>query len=359
VANCVPGRTIAISPYDEAGFRSATVDRKTLKVGVENREGFKAGLNALAAAFPGIEFSKANLPRGEMAAALERNVIDVTPYPCDLVLANQSDFFGRFDRLHSWLLSIEGVPPPPPALPSAELSEEINAMEFELEEIEGQIARLQKLTEAGAFSVAADDAYASDDSETGDALLDRALAIYTESCKDGDSEACFRVGDLIWSWDETGAAEFYQRACDMGHSVACAQITMPLASTTAQSEITGRNCLDGSRPPDEIIAECSVLIEAFEAAGVIGGTASLAMVKRGQAHLQQQSYNQALLDFSAAINQDPARVSAYTGRAATYRQMGLIDEAIADYETVRDSALAPSKMRETAGDIVELLREAH
>lgn len=218
VAACVAGRSIAISGYDEAGFRSAVIEGKTLRIGVETKEGFQAGLDALANAFPGADFLESPLLRGDMPQALRMGLIDATPYSCELVLANPSDFAGRFEALHAWLLPTEVVPPPPPPPLDVgrmlkemdkqlgdlyregsdllgrqkELNEDLRRLEAERERASQAVERAEQ--EAKRARIEADLADADYELCCGD--REKACKIFQSLCSEGIDEGCKAVREV-------------------------------------------------------------------------------------------------------------------------------------------------------------------
>ncbi|OEJ55380.1 hypothetical protein BGK72_02160 [Streptomyces agglomeratus] len=71
-------------------------------------------------------------------------------------------------------------------------------------------------------------------------------------------------------------------------------------------------------------------IADFTAALEIDPTLAWALASRGQAHLQADRYDQAVTDFTAALEIDPTDAWALASRGQAHRQTGHYDQAVAD-----------------------------
>jgi tetratricopeptide (TPR) repeat protein len=92
----------------------------------------------------------------------------------------------------------------------------------------------------------------------------------------------------------------------------------------AQTYSTGCSTPD----PDTRIPACSALIQAGAGAN---SNLSVAFNNRGIGYADKGAYEQAILDFNAAIYLNPSLALAYSNRGATYAGYGMFEKAVNDY----------------------------
>ena len=87
-----------------------------------------------------------------------------------------------------------------------------------------------------------------------------------------------------------------------------------------------RGCRDPSGNPDDIIVKCTELIERYPRSRAEGYSG------RGMAYFRKGDYDRAILEYSQAINLEPADPFHHSWRASAYERKGDTDRAMEDYD---------------------------
>ena len=70
----------------------------------------------------------------------------------------------------------------------------------------------------------------------------------------------------------------------------------------------------------------------FDNLGIFSSHAADNAYNSGTEYLEQEQYNQAIVDFDEAIRLDPQYANAYYNRGRAYRKRGLYEQAILDFD---------------------------
>ena len=132
---------------------------------------------------------------------------------------------------------------------------------------------------------------------------------------------------------------------------------LPLAATVAPVSANDRQVC-ASKNPDRKLEACTALIQSGRETGL---NLAAAYRNRGIVHAARTEYDQAIADFSKAIELNPRYAAAYNDRAVAYTNKGDYQRAVADVtRAVELTALSPAKPAATVATprVQHLIEEA-
>ena len=84
-----------------------------------------------------------------------------------------------------------------------------------------------------------------------------------------------------------------------------------------------------TRSPDARVADCTAAINSGRWSG---SELAWAYANRGNAYLEKNEYDRAIVDFSEAIERDPQSTRGHNGRGIAYQRKGDYDHSIEDFD---------------------------